>query len=80
VKKEERQHGAQKPVELLSELIKLSSLPGDLVLDPFAGSFSTLVAAKATGRRGIGIEKDRAFVDLGLVSIFNDTGISTDDL
>ena len=49
-------HATQKPVELLKVLIENSSQPGDLVLDPFAGSGSTLVAAMESGRRAIGVE------------------------
>ena len=49
-------HPTQKPEKLLAKLILASSDPGDLVLDPFAGSGSTAVAAKKLGRRYIGIE------------------------
>ena len=51
-------HPTEKPTELLRTLVKLSSLPGEKVLDPFAGSGSTLVAAKELNRVGVGIELD----------------------
>jgi len=54
----EKIHDTQKPVELLEHYIRNSSEPGDLVLDPFAGSAATLVAALLSGRRAIGIEID----------------------
>lgn len=53
-------HDTEKPVELLQRWIETSSLTGELVLDCFAGSGSTLVAAFSLGRRYVGIEKDVA--------------------
>lgn len=51
-------HPNAKPIPLLAELIKDFSDPGDLVFDPYAGSGAVLAAAKLTGRRAIGIERD----------------------
>jgi DNA modification methylase len=49
-------HGCQMPEQLLGRIIRVSSNPGELVLDPFGGSGSTLVAAKKLGRRYLGFE------------------------
>lgn len=49
-------HPSPKPVALMERLLAVVSGPGDLILDPFAGGGATLVAAKRTGRRCIGIE------------------------
>lgn len=57
-KGERGEHDAQKPVALLRCLIEATTLPGQLVLDPFAGSGSTAVAAAAADRRYIAIERD----------------------
>ena len=51
-------HPTQKPEKLLAKLILASSAPGGVVLDPFAGSGSTAVAAKKLGRRFIAVEID----------------------
>jgi site-specific DNA-methyltransferase (adenine-specific) len=55
-------HVAQKPVRLLRALIELTTLPEQVVFDPFCGSGSTLVAAKSAGRRYIGFDNDEACV------------------
>lgn len=57
----EKIHPTQKPVELLKTLIEIFTDPGDIVIDPVAGSGSTLVAAIATGRRSYGFEIKREF-------------------
>lgn len=51
-------HIAQKPVKLLQSLIELTTVRGQLILDPFCGSGSTLVAAKLAGRAYLGFEID----------------------
>lgn len=56
-------HPTQKPVELLEWLIKTYSNEGDLVLDPCAGSGSTLLACRNTGRKYIGVELNKEYYD-----------------
>lgn len=53
-------HPSPKPVALMERLLAVVTAPGDLVLDPFAGGGATLIAAKNTGRRCIGIESSAA--------------------
>jgi len=59
-------HQTEKPVELLIELIRFSTYPGEVVLDPFAGSFSLGLAAMLTGRHAVGIEKHPDFARAGI--------------
>lgn len=59
-----RLHEQQAPVALLLRIILSSTLPNDLVLDPFAGTGTTLVVAEQLGRRAIGIEADERYVSL----------------
>ena len=54
-------HPAQKPEKLMAKLILASSVEGDLVFDPFAGSGSACVTAKKLGRHFIGIEKNERY-------------------
>jgi site-specific DNA-methyltransferase (adenine-specific) len=55
-------HVAQKPIKLLRALIELTTQAGHVVLDPFCGSGSTLVAARNASRRYIGFDLDESFV------------------
>jgi site-specific DNA-methyltransferase (adenine-specific) len=57
-------HPAPFPVELPEKLIELYTFEGDLVLDPFMGSGSTLVAASRTRRRYVGYDLDAGYVEL----------------
>jgi DNA modification methylase len=51
-----KRHPNEKPIDLVKRLVLAHSLPGQLILDPFAGSGTTLQAAADTGRRAIGFE------------------------
>ena len=57
-------HPTMKPVELIERAIRNSSRPGDVVLDPFGGSGTTLIAAEKAGRTGWLIELDPKYVDV----------------
>lgn len=59
-------HPTQKPTALLDRIIKASSNPGDLVLDPFSGTFTTSSVAQMLGRESIGIEAEEEYVKIGL--------------
>lgn len=60
----ERAHKQQSPIALLLRIILSSTLLGDLVLDPFAGTGTTLVVAEQLGRPSVGIEIDPKNVEL----------------
>lgn len=62
-------HPNEKPVDLMKQLIETVTIPGDTVLDPFAGSGSTLIAAKETGRHYIGIEIDEKYAQVARMRI-----------
>jgi site-specific DNA-methyltransferase (adenine-specific) len=58
------QHPARKPIELLLRIVGASTRDGDLVVDPFCGSGTTLKAAKQSGRRAIGIEIEERYCEI----------------
>lgn len=62
-------HPTQKPIALLDRVIRCSTDPGALVLDPFCGSGTTGVAAVALGRRFIGIDAEPEYVELSRARI-----------
>lgn len=69
VPRNERIHAAEKPVELLRQLVECSTLPGDFILDPCCGSGSTIIAAKETNRRALGIEKDEGYFQTAMSNL-----------
>jgi len=64
-------HPTEKPVELIKRLITLSSTKGEIVLDPFAGSGSVMIASMLLGRRGLGIELDKDYYDTAMGRLQN---------
>lgn len=60
----ERLHSTQKPLALMHDILRDFCRPGESIFDPFAGSGTTLVAAKNLGMRACGIELDQKFADL----------------
>lgn len=64
VSEEKTEHPCQIPLELMKTIIAISTNEGDTILDPFAGSGTTILAAKALGRSAIGIEVDEKYVTL----------------
>jgi DNA modification methylase len=74
-KKDLADHPTVKPVALLADAIRDASCPGDLVLDPFGGSGSTLMAAQLTKRRAALIEIEPKFADVTCRRFHEHTGI-----
>jgi site-specific DNA-methyltransferase (adenine-specific) len=64
-----RWHPCQMPEKLLERIINFCSNPQDIVLDPFAGSATTLVAAERLGRKWLGYEISERYAKLGLLRV-----------
>ncbi|MCL2089304.1 MAG: site-specific DNA-methyltransferase [Oscillospiraceae bacterium] len=64
-------HPAQKPVSLMKYLIEMTTIEGQVVLDPFCGCGSTILAAKELKRKYIGIEKSKEYCDIIAKRIFS---------
>lgn len=68
-KKEEKtfgKHPTQKPIDLLVRIVMASTDKGDLVLDPFTGSSTTGLASHLNGRKFIGIDMEKKYLDLSI--------------
>lgn len=63
---EYEEHPTQKPEALIERIIKASSNIGDIVLDPFSGTFTTCAVAQKLGRKSIGIELEEKYFNIGL--------------
>ena len=59
-------HPSQKPEALLDRIVRASNNLGDVVLDPFSGTFTTSAVAQRLGRRTIGIELEEKYIQIGL--------------
>jgi len=73
-------HPAPFPIELPRRCIKLFSFVDDVVLDPFAGSGTTLIAAHLTKRQGIGVEIDQKYCDLAVKRLKHEAKINQPNL
>ena len=63
---EYEEHPSQKPEALMERMIRASSCEGDVVLDPFAGAFTTAAVGKALSRNSISIESQDEYIKIGL--------------
>lgn len=70
-----RIHPTQKNLEVIKEIIKVHTNPGNLVFDPFSGSGTTVVACNETGRDAIGVEIDENYYKKS-VERLNETNIT----
>ena len=69
-----KDHPTMKPIELIEYCLGNSTERGDAVIDPFAGSGSTLVASHRLGRVGYGVEIDPSYVDVIVARLERETG------
>lgn len=72
-------HSTQKPEALLERIILASSVPGDVVLDPFSGSGTTAAIAKRMRRQWIGIEREPVYVEASRQRLERVTPLAADD-
>jgi site-specific DNA-methyltransferase (adenine-specific) len=68
-------HPAPFPVDLPERCIKLFSYADDVILDPFVGSGTTLIACLRTGRAGIGVEIDEKYCEVAKNRIMKEIGV-----
>lgn len=73
-------HPAPFPIELPRRCIKLFSFVGDMVLDPFLGSGTTLIATYLHNRKGIGIDVDKEYCDLAIKRLQQEAKINQQSL
>ncbi len=76
--KERLGYPTQKPLKLLERIVKASSDEGDVILDPFCGCATTMVAAQQLQRRWIGVDIEVKAVDILLQRLSDDAGLFSD--
>lgn len=64
--KKHGKHPTQKPLKLLERIVLSSTNPGDVILDPFTGSSTTGLASRKHGRKFIGIDIEKEYLDLSI--------------
>lgn len=69
-------HPAPFPIELPHRCIKLFSFVGDIILDPFLGSGTTLIASYLNNRKGVGVEIDKKYCDLAIRRLYKEAKIN----
>lgn len=70
------EHPCQLPIHLLERIILLSTDEGDVILDPFAGTGTTLIAAKRLGRNYIGFDIDKKYAEIAQIKL-NEEGANS---
>lgn len=78
--KRNEEHPTMKPIPLFAYLMTNSTKPGDLVLDPFAGSGTTLICAEQLGRRCYTMELDQHYCDVVIARWESLTGLKAEKL
>ena len=73
-------HPSQKPIALLERIIKASTNEGDMILDPFSGTFTTSYVAKRLNRNSIGIEIDEDYSKIGVRRVLEQFKLNGEDL
>lgn len=66
------EHPCQLPIHLLERIILMSTDEGDIALDPFVGTGTTVIAAKRLGRRYIGFDIDKKYVELAQIKLYEE--------
>jgi len=69
-------HPTQKPIEIIERIIRASTKPNDIVMDPFCGSSTTGVAAVNNGRKYIGIDNNQVYLEISKKRIINTIDIN----
>lgn len=69
-------HPTQKPIEILDRIIRSSTKPNDIILDPFCGSSTTGIAALNNGRKYVGIDNHKEYLELSINRIMESIDIN----